>query len=59
MTDRDPDGQSESINDPEIHDDDPEYGPRPVRSTLQAAVRLFLGVVSAGVLALLLWVVLR
>ena len=59
MTDRDPNGETESINDPEIRDDDPEYGPRPVRSTLQAAVRLLLGVVSVGVLVLLVWALLR
>lgn len=59
MTDRDRDGEIESINDPEVHDDDPEYGPKPVRSPLQAGVRLLLGVVSVGVLALLVWALLR
>ena len=59
MADRDPNDEIESINDPEIRDEDPEYGPRPVRSTLQAAVRLLLGVVSVGVLVLLVWALLR
>lgn len=59
MSDREPRNETESINDPDIREDDPEYGPQPVRSTLQAAVRLFLGVVVAVVLVLAVWALLR
>jgi hypothetical protein len=59
MSDRDRDGQAESINDPDMREGDPEYGPKPVRSTLQATVRLLLGVVSIAVLGLLVWALLR
>lgn len=57
MSKRDRDTQS--VNDPDVHADEPELGARPIRSPLQAAVRLVLGAVSLGVLALLVWALLR
>ncbi len=59
MSDRDPNRNVDSINDPDIREDDPDYGPKPVRSRLQATIRLLLGVVSAAVLVLLVWALLR